>query len=259
MIKVSRRATDGVARDAMQQVRALLPTLALLAALIVLAGIILIMLHYNSDENVTMLVKDPREFTGLPFRAGVYSNLGLLLLWSAAVISFVFGVLLSRSAQWREMAGMLITFAILHGCLAIDDLLLIHEEIGLLISMAIGTDEIVERRSQLEGVVLVVYGVIWLVWAWRYRSVILSTAWTLLALGMAGFVGSATVDVGSYLFPEYIPWTPWMPTLLDLADEMLKLSAYLMLAAWTWRTASAVWERFGNSAGCGDNFGMRAR
>lgn len=228
--------------DAFGQLRALIPTLALVSAVIMFAGLILIVVHYSSDRDVTMLVKDPREFTGLPFRSGVYSNVGILVLWSVAVICFIFGVFARRSPGMGEVSGMLITFALLHGFLAIDDLLLIHEEIGLIISRAIGTDDVIEMRSKLEGLVFAVYGVLWLGWAWRYRRAILSTDWLLLALGIGGFGGSVVVDVGSYLFPQHIPWTSWMLTTLDLADEMFKFAAYLMLAAWAWRTASNLWD-----------------
>lgn len=238
-----------IAGDAFRQVRALVPTLALLSGLMVVAGLILVAVHYSSDENVTMLVKDPREFTNLSFRTGIFSNVGILVLWSVTVISFSFGLFTRRSHRTREVSGMLITFALLHGFLAIDDLLLIHEEIGLLASRAIGTGEIIEMRSRLEGIVFVAYGILWLAWAWRYRRVIVSTDWILLALAIGGFVGSVAVDMSNYLFPELIPWTPWMPTTLDLADEIFKLGAYLALAAWAWRTASDIWERALGNAG----------
>lgn len=76
------------------QVRSVWPWLVGVVALISMLGLTVMAIHFGTDINVRYIVSDPSETALLPEYTGAYSHLGVLVLWTAAVISMLTGIII---------------------------------------------------------------------------------------------------------------------------------------------------------------------
>lgn len=124
------------------------------------------------------------------------------------------------------MSRLLLTFSFLMAWLAFDDLLLIHEEIGLWLAESL---ERQDDRSLLEAPVFALYGLVWLVWLLRFRKTILRTPYLLLMLAFVALGTSIVIDIGEFVLPTLAESTSWMKTTLVVAEDLAKLAGILLL------------------------------
>lgn len=103
--------------------------LALVLGTVFLLGVVILIIYYSSDVNVRVILSDPAETALLPEYAGLYSSIGVLVLWSASIVGFLgtyFGKFPAK--QHRRFLG---TYSAIIGFLALDDMLMFHEWGGL--------------------------------------------------------------------------------------------------------------------------------
>lgn len=112
-----------------------------------------------------------------------------------------------------------------------------HEFMGLAMAQAIGADDIATRRSQLEGIVVVVYGVLWVWWILRYWQVVHKTDYLLLLMILGSFGTSGVIDIGAYVVPALDPQALWAETTLAIGEEMVKLLGMFLVLVYVIRTA----------------------
>jgi hypothetical protein len=207
----------------------MMAVLAVAAAIVIISGAIIVAVHYATDINVLVLVVDPAAEVGLAPYVGVFSYIGILILWSGATASLLASALARRQRDRSGMGMMLATYGALLAFLAIDDLFLIHEELGLALAERLGRPE---DRSILEAPVFAIYALVWLVWLARYRAMLPRTPWLVLLAGIAALGISVVIDVGEFVFPELVSVTPWMNTTLNIAEELAKLGGIVLLAGY---------------------------
>lgn len=211
------------------QISDILPWLALTAVVIVISGVLIITVHYQTGVNVQVLVVEPIAEAGLAPYVGVFTYIGVLALWSGATVSLLAAMLARHATPARALARLIAAYGLLLAWLAIDDLFLIHEELGLSLAEALGSPE---DRSILEAPVFAVYGLVWLVWLIRFRQTIMQTPYLLPLLGIAALGSSVVIDLGEYVFPELAGSTPWMQTTFVAAEELAKFAGILLLASY---------------------------
>jgi hypothetical protein len=194
-------------------------------------------LHGTIGLDVRMLLRDPAETAMLPEYAGALSYLGVLLLWSAGLVGLVTAALLrvGRRSSWRLFAGLGV------GCcwLAADDLFMIHEWMGLVLSRIVGAENEYLGRTRLEGVVFGLYGVVALAWLVRNRTTILRGEWVFLALGIGCLGLSVSVDVGEYILPGLESAGQAWETAMTYAEELMKIAGILFMVVYIARMSFA--------------------
>ena len=126
------------------------------------------------------LLGDPSLVSDSPWWTGSISLIGLLLWAGTAGMLLLTGLVVLEGGE-RERALFFLTFAALVGWLALDDAVLLHEEVL--------PDEIGVPRFG----VIVLYGVVAAGWALRFRRH-LTRRVGLLGLAVGGFVLSLLLD-----------------------------------------------------------------
>ncbi len=102
---------------------------------------------------------------------------------------------------------------------------------------AIGANDIAARRSQLEGIVVLVYGLLWFWWILRYWQVTRKTDYLLLMLTLGSFAASGLIDIGTYVIPALDPQELWAETTVAIGEEMFKLLGMFFMLVYVIRTA----------------------
>lgn len=220
--------------------RTLVPWLAGIAAVMLALAAVILLVHFTTDVNVRIIVSDPAETALLPEYAGAYSHLGVLVLWTAGVISVVAGVVTRGRRPVDHMSSLFIGLGVLICWLAADDLFMWHEWIGLALARLAGATDVHGMRTQLEAVVFAVYGLACLAWAARFRRILARTDVLLLLLAVVCFGLSMGIDVGTYMFPSFVPDELWAETTLAVAEEKLKLAGTFVMLAYVLRIAIPV-------------------
>lgn len=118
-----------------------------------------------------------------------------------------------------------------------------HEFLGLAMARAIGADDIATRRSQLEGIVVLVYGLLWIWWILRYWQVIGKTDYLLLLLTLGSFAASSLIDIGTYVIPALDPQELRAETTVAIGEKMFKLLGMFFMLVYVLRTAFPVIRR----------------
>lgn len=194
--------------------------LALTLTIAATTASVFLVVHYATSVNVEVLTVDPVAEVGLPSYVGVFSHLGVLVLCAAASISLFGWYLLRGSPAGTRLSLQLGILGLLLAWLAIDDLFLIHEEIGRVLA---DKRDRPEDRSLFEFPVFVFYGFAWVAWLVRFRREIAQTPFLLLGLGIAALALSMLIDIGEFVVPGVVEATPWMATTLNMAEELAKL------------------------------------
>lgn len=226
----------GALQDRRPEFRPAMPWIVFTLAVLFVSGVIVLLVHFGTGVNVEVLTVDPAAEVGLAPYVGVFSYMGILFLWSAATVGLMGYLVLKRSPEHRDVASLLVTFSLLMAWLAIDDLFLIHEEIGLALANALDRPD---DRSILETPVFLIYGVALILWLVRFRKTILhKTPYLLLGLGLGALGLSVAIDLGEYVIPGLADATPWMGTTLNMAEELAKLGGMILMTGYVVTTVA---------------------
>jgi hypothetical protein len=184
-------------------------TLGVWLPLLVVVGAV-IAVSRATDVTPRMLMQDATTVLGGPFYIGSVSLLGVLL-WSAATAVCLFGgIALVPDGEWRRL---LVWSGLLTALLTFDDAFLFH-------------DEILPIHAGIPGEVFaVVYVVGMLALIVRFRSVIATSNWLLLAVALGLFGVSAVVDVLSSRLSEIVPSA--VVTLAEDGPKLLGVGTWL--------------------------------
>jgi len=240
---LERGVVGGSLPDPRSQLRVLWPTFLTVGGIMVAFGMVILIVYATTHVNVHHLVADPAEIAALPEYTGIYSHIGILTLWAAAVVAIVTSIVAARPQPHQLPAAFLRSLSALLALLAVDDLLMLHEWAGLLLSETSPAREQDWSRSQLEAVVFAVIGILWLLWLIRFRRVILRTDYLLLAAAILAFGASVAIDLGMYVFPSLDPETLRWQTTVAVLEEMAKLTGIILLFAYTVRMCMGVIHR----------------
>lgn len=217
-------------RDERPEIRHAVPWVLFTSLALFVSAVIVLLVHYGTDVNVEVLTVDPAAEVGLAPYVGVVSYVGILFLWSAATIGIVGYLVLRRSQGHRDLSRLLGTFFLLMAWLAIDDLFLIHEEVGLALARSLDR---IDDRSLLETPVFLLYGLALIVWLVGFRRTILrQTSYFLLGLGLGALGFSVAIDLGEFAVPGLEDATPWMGTTLNMIEEFAKLGGMILLTGY---------------------------
>lgn len=204
--------------------------LALVSGFVFLLGLVILIIYYTTDVNVRLILSDPAETALLPEYAGLYSSIGVLVLWTAAIFGFVsagFGRF-NVPSQRR----FLLSYSVIIGFLALDDLLMFHEWAGLLLARGFGANDLANARSALEAIVFAVYVFVILVWMWKSRAQIWHSPWPLMLLGGVGFAASIGLDLAPYVISSLENQPMRIETMIAVAEDLLKMLGIGGLAAY---------------------------
>jgi hypothetical protein len=171
-MKIDYAPRRGLGRGVLAAV--LLPPAVLLALTVVASR--------AGDIPLGLFSRDPTATLNANPLTGVQSQLGVLVWWAGASISFFAGAVLHRARRDRTLVEFLRWSASITAVLTLDDLFQFHEDLA-------------ERYFGLnDAVVVVVYGLAVLVYLVRFRRVILRSQYVLLVAGLTLFAGSNLVD-----------------------------------------------------------------
>jgi hypothetical protein len=143
------------------------------------------------DLNAEMLLKDPAQIAGLPFYAGFFSNIGILLwTFTASVLFFCWALLKHLGTQTSPDTTFLFMAGVLSAILCWDDLFLIHEEIIPKVLFPKGS-----WLHIPEHFVYIGYALWGMAFVFLSRTIILSkTRYTLLPVALGLLALSAILD-----------------------------------------------------------------
>lgn len=219
----------------------------LLAGLVVSLAVFAIVgfLHFDDRTPAYQLLDDPTDFSGVKWYTGLFSNL-VVLFWcaSATVCGFAgYSLKGSSSIDVQELSRMLLWLCAANIWIMLDDLLLVHEQAARL---TFGK----EFQHFGEGLILAIYiGAVGSL-LWRYRATIVRREPLVLLAAVASLGASIAIDVGFQLelggnnpFRETVLSVSWGATVIDIAEEILKLNgALLWFVYWTRIGLAAVRE-----------------
>jgi hypothetical protein len=165
-----------------------------------------------ADAPVIDLLRDPSVASDSPWWSGAISLVGLLLWASAAGMLLLTGVVV-RDGGDPERARFYLASAALIGWFAVDDALLVHEEV------------LPEELGVPRAVVIVVYGAAAVAWAVRFRHELLRDA-ALVGLVAGGLGLSVLLDNANSLPGVDVGYR------VAVAEDYLKYVAVMALLAW---------------------------
>jgi hypothetical protein len=199
--------------------RATVVLVTTLATVILLASVVLAVL---GDHEFRYYTADPARTLSASPLVGLMSHAGVLLQWGAAAISVFAALLVARACGWRHSMPLL-AFGLGIGYLAVDDLLLFHEDIY-------------PRLGVPEEVVLFGYVVAGLVFIWSYRVFFRQNEWPLLAFAVALLGTAFTLDFDDNasfrLAPSGVEDSVKLFGLAFLAAYLVRLSARMLADAY---------------------------
>jgi uncharacterized membrane protein len=186
-------------------------SLAVAAAGAAALGLLLVGL-WAADADVERLTRDPTTTAGVAASTGVFSTLGLLG-WAAAAGACAVTAAVLREGRPRRFRFFAATAALI-AVLAVDDALLIHDEVG---PVKYGIPE------ELIYILLAGLVVTWAVW---FREELLQSHTAVLAAAAAAFGISAVMD--------------FLETGRVAVEDWLKFSGILALTVWCFAQALSV-------------------
>lgn len=143
---------------------------------LVLLGILL-GIHFYEDVQLEILTNDLAVIGELPIYAGILSQTGILL-WSAAAAICVYSIQFLDTIEYKRFIKASIYITLLLG---LDDAFMFHE----IVFPALGIHQ---------KVVFLTYGVMMLVYLYKYYKLILKTDFILFALALGWFGISMLID-----------------------------------------------------------------
>lgn len=163
------------------------------------------------------LFRDSNALMDMPFYSGALSNLGILFWWSAAVVCALTYVLFRKFAT-PDRSGdtgkyFFLYVSVLTALLALDDLLMIHEEV---LPRYLGFPELT---------LYALYGVAVAVLLLRFWSFILRSNLLLLFLTLSFFGLSVLIDLGMLRFLFGVPGD--LDSFLEDGAKLLGIASWL--------------------------------
>lgn len=174
-------------------------------------GLLLVGL-WAAGADVERLTRDPTTTAGVAASTGMFSTLGLLG-WAAAAGACAVTAAVLREGPPRRFRFFAATAALI-AVLAVDDALLIHDEVG---PVKFGIPE--------ELIYILLAGLV-VSWAVRFREELLESHTALLAAAAAAFGISAVMD--------------FLETGRVAVEDWLKFSGILALTVWCFARALSV-------------------
>jgi len=168
------------------------PTIIILLAIPAVLLVASIVAFLDGIATFYEISREPSITLEGPALTGIQSNLGVLIMWSGAAIALFSAIAVRRLGGGRT-ARFLLWGGIITALLALDDFLLLHDEV------------FVEFLGQSERRVFLVYAVIVGLFLWHYRRVIMSSGAILLIIAVGCLGASLLVDQTSFLWGE----SPW--------------------------------------------------
>jgi hypothetical protein len=164
-----------------RQLRAVGPAFVVGAAVIVAIYLVAFVVIRAADRDFNVATEDPAVSLGGPIYTGVFSYLGVLGWWTAAVVAGVTGALLLQ-AGLRAAAMPFLALTFISTLFAFDDMLLVHE---VALDKHLGIPQYVSF-----GVYALVFGLL----MWHYRAFVRDSDWALLAAFVAFFGVAGVID-----------------------------------------------------------------
>lgn len=227
-----RRMADVMGPEVIRHLGRIAPVLFGGALLTILAGLVLIYVHYQTNVNPLVLLVDPVAESGLPAYTGVYSNVGILMWWSAATVCTLCGALLWSERRVTQLSRFLLVLGLYSAVLCLDDMFLLHEEAGLRLAQYLDLSDNLHVRSILEAPFFLAYAALSVYVVRRFWSVIRDTDFLLLGAAVGSLASSAGIDVAVYMFPGNVS----RPVVADIAEDLLKLNGIVLWLAYAVRT-----------------------
>jgi hypothetical protein len=161
--------------------RAIGPAFVLGAAAIVAIYIVAYAAIRAADRDFNIATEDPAASLGGPIYTGVFSYVGVLGWWTAAVSAGITGaLLLQRRLRTTAMPFVALTF--ISVMFAFDDMLLVHE---VALDKHLGIPQYVSF-----GIYALVFGLL----MWHYRAFVRDSDWVLMALFVVLFGVAGAID-----------------------------------------------------------------
>jgi len=219
------------------QLRATGPILLAALALLVASFVVVATLHFQDRVLAYQLIDDPAPFMGLPSYTGLLSHAGILVWCAATTVCGFGGALLWGGCGTRDLSRFLLILAGANAWLALDDLLVLHEEWAV---KWLGF----ESRHTGEAIFFLAYGAFMAACFWRFRATIVRTDYLLLVVAIVVFGVSTALDVvlqldmgGNNIFLEAVLSRSWGGPVVDIAEELLKLTGIVLWLAYLTRVA----------------------
>ncbi|MCB0382322.1 MAG: hypothetical protein KDD05_03210 [Psychroserpens sp.] len=160
-----------------QQLRTLRFSFLLIFVVILVTLGLLLGIHFNEDIPIEILTNDLAVLAELPIYAGILSQMGILL-WSAAAAICMYSVPLIIDEEHKQFIRASVYITLLLG---LDDAFMFHET--LFPSLGIH-----------QKIVFLGYGIMMLLYLYKYYKLILTTDFILFTLALGWFGISMLID-----------------------------------------------------------------
>lgn len=219
------------------QLRRLVPLALVLSAATVSAVVVALLLIETGDMGADALFADVYELAGSRM-AGLISFIGVVLfVASAAICLFTAGITWTDPGTGR-WSHVLLGAGLLTAALALDDYLSIHELADDVLTASTGIEAGRALKNLLELGVLSVYGLLFIVFLWHFRSAIVSTEWVLLGAAGGLLLTSLMLDVAPH---------SWLADTVGFSlgaqavvEDTLKLAGIVFYTTYLVRTSARV-------------------
>jgi hypothetical protein len=165
------------------QLKILLPTIIKLYLLIIILFLIALLIISQSHLDMEILTRDPAAVAATHPLTGMISNLGILLWCSCAAICLFCFKLLKTKPLNREFSLFFLFSGYLTTILVLDDLFLLHEDI------------FPKYLNISEKLVLCTYAIVFSLYLFRFKKLILKTDFLLLLLAFGFFSASIISEI----------------------------------------------------------------
>jgi hypothetical protein len=202
-------------------------------------------LHFEGHVSVYRLISDPAPFVGMPWYFGSLSQAGVLIwIASASVCAFAARLLWNSGAlDQRRLSRLLTILGAGSLWMALDDLLLIHEQLGRLMF-----DQ--ESRHTGEALVFGAYALMMLGCLVRYRECVEQTEVAILFAALLSLAASVAIDTvlqldigGNNFILEIVLSRSWGGPTIDIIEDLLKLNGGMLMLAYFARTGIVAIQR----------------
>jgi hypothetical protein len=217
------------------QLSTLAPPILAVATASVLFVAASVLLADARGEAANDLFADMYELTGSRL-TGLISTVGVVLLAATSAVCLFTARIIWRLPKSTYCARFLLGAGLLTAVLATDDYLSVHEFADDMLTIATGVEAGRALKNILEAVVLGVYGLLFSVLLWRFRSTVASTEWALLAIAGALLLASLVLDMAPH---------SWLASNLGLSldtqgfvEDTLKLTGIAFYVTYFVRTSA---------------------
>jgi hypothetical protein len=217
------------------QLRRIAPVLVGVTLLTILACFVLAYVQFRTSIRAALLLGDPVAVADLPRYTGVVSNIGILLWAGSTTVCLYSGALLWPVREGADRSRYLMFLGLFSALLCLDDLFLLHEELGdglaILFGMPPSANRALEAWAFLGYLALSAFMVL------RYWPTIRRTDFLLLVAAGGCLAVSASIDVSHALFPSLFSG-PFVDDVAKAAEDVAKLSGILLWCAYAVRASA---------------------